>query len=267
MDNYGLAIGVIYSEKCNTFETIDAICKAEFKNVFIQWYDKENWRESQLEQLNYIRSKKLNVIFAHLGYDNINDIWLSEEEYNLKKCNNVERYKKDIKDLHELGIDLVVMHLTSKFVAPPFCEDGLTRIREIVNYAESLNVKIAFENTKIKGYLEYVLSNIKNNNVGVCYDIGHDHVHFKDSYDFSFFKNRFFAVHLHDNHGEDDEHLLPFDGTIDYEKQINNLKINGYKGYVTLEVSYPKNYLNMDLEEFYKEAYKRGKILQKMFSK
>ncbi len=267
MDNYELAVSIENNSTCNPIDTIDAISEAGFKNAFVQWYDKKTWKVSQEEQVKYARSKGLNIIFVHLGYDNINDIWLSEEEYNLKKCNNVERYKKDIKDVHDLGIDLVIMHLTSKFVAPPFCEASLNRIKEIVNYAESLNVKIAFENTKIKGYLEYVLANIKSKNIGVCYDIGHDHAHFKDTYDFSFFKNKFFAVHLHDNHGEDDEHLLPFDGTIDYEKQIKSLKENGYNGYTTLELKYQKKYSDMSLKEFYKEAFKRGKLLQKMFNK
>ena len=41
-------------------------------------------------------------------------------------------------------------------------------------------MKVAFENTKIKGYLEYVLENIKDDNVGICFDAGHYHVHFDD---------------------------------------------------------------------------------------
>ena len=63
----------------NIIETIDAIKKAGFKNVFIQWYNKD-WNPSQEEQLKYVREQQLNVIFAHLGYQNINDIWLDNEE-------------------------------------------------------------------------------------------------------------------------------------------------------------------------------------------
>ena len=40
-----------------------SIEKAGFKNVFIQWYNK-NWNPTQEEQLKYIRKKDLNVIFA-----------------------------------------------------------------------------------------------------------------------------------------------------------------------------------------------------------
>ena len=55
------------------YETIDAIKKAGFKNVFIQWYDKD-WNLTQQEQIDYVKEQGLNIIFAHLGYQNINDI-------------------------------------------------------------------------------------------------------------------------------------------------------------------------------------------------
>lgn len=40
----------------SVIETINAIEKAGFKNVFIQWYNKD-WKPTQEEQLKYIRKK------------------------------------------------------------------------------------------------------------------------------------------------------------------------------------------------------------------
>ena len=114
---------------------------------------------------------KLNIIFAHLGYQNINEIWQKGEEGNQL----VERYKKDIKDCKQNGITMVVMHLTSGYEAPVYNEIGLERIKKIVNYAEELGVKVAFENLKAKGTLQYIIRNIHNDNVGICYDAGHCH--------------------------------------------------------------------------------------------
>ena len=108
-------------------------------------------------------------------------------------------------------------------------------------------MKVAFENTKIKGYLEYVINNIKDENVGICFDAGHYHVHFDDEFNFEFFKDRIFAVHLHDNDKSDDLHLLPFDGT------------------VTLELCYRYEYLNMSLDDFYKKGYDVGIKLAEKF--
>ena len=161
---------------------------------------------------------------------------------------------------------MVIMHLTGGFNAPMYNEKGLRRIKDICDYAKSLNMKVAFENTKIKGYLDYVMDNIDNDNVGVCFDSGHCHAHFNDELDFEKFKNRIFAVHLHDNDGLDDLHLLPFDGTIDWEHTIKRLKESNYEGSITLEIHYHRDYVNMSVEEFYKKGYEIGLRIKKMFN-
>ena len=67
-----LAVCISNDNKTVTpYETIDAVVNAGFKNVFIQWYDQDS-EVSQEAQLKYIREKNLNVIFAHLGYKNLN---------------------------------------------------------------------------------------------------------------------------------------------------------------------------------------------------
>ena len=241
-------------------ETIDAIKNAGFKNVFIQWYN-DNWNPSQEEQLDYIRKQGLNVIFAHLGYQNINDIWQDIEEGEKL----VDRYKNDIRVCKENDIPMVIMHITSKSIAPKYNEIGLKRIKDIVDYAQSLDVKVAFENTKIKGYLEYIIDNIDNENVGICFDSGHYHVHFNDELDFSKFKDRIFAVHLHDNDQSDDLHLMPFDGTLNWNKLIDNLKEANYNGPITMELCYRYDYLKLGIKDFYKKGYEVGKKLEKMF--
>ena len=250
------------NEKVSIIETINSINNAGFKNVFVQWYD-ENLEYSQEEQVKLCKKLGFNIIFAHLGYQNINSIW----EEGIDGDNLVKRYKKDIKDCKENGIPMVVMHLTSKKKAPIYGEIGLNRIRKIIEYAKELNIKVAFENTKIKGYLEYVLENIKDDNVGICFDAGHYHVHFDDEFNFEFFKDRIFAVHLHDNDKSDDLHLLPFNGTIDWKYVINKLKECDYNGPITMELCYRYDYLKMPLDEFYKAGYERGLQLLKIVEK
>lgn len=241
-------------------QTIEAIKKAGYQNIFIQWYD-EDWKYTQQEQVNLCKKMGLNIIFAHLGYQNINEIWQKGEEGNQL----VERYKKDIKDCKQNGITMVVMHLTSGHEAPVYNEIGLERIKKIVNYAEELGVKVAFENLKAKGTLENIMRNIHNDNVGICYDAGHCHVWFDDEFPYELSKDKIFAVHLHDNDKSDDLHLLPFEGTIDWESVITKLKQCNYQGPVTLELCYRNHYLNMSLEEFYKKSYEIGEKLSNMW--
>ena len=242
------------------FETIDAIEKAGFKNVFIQWYNR-NWTPSQEEQLEYIKSKNLNIIFAHLGYDHLNDPWLANDYYRKLL---VESYKHDLDCCFNNGINLVIMHTHGKMPDPVINEKGLKCFQEIVDYAEKLNIKVAFENTKLKGYLEFLIDNIKNPNIGICFDSGHYHVHFKDEFNFEKFKNKILAVHLHDNDQSDDQHLIPFDGTLNWNDVILNLKKCNYNGPITLELCYRKKYLEMPIVDFYKKGYEIGEKIYKM---
>ena len=160
-----------------------------------------------------------------------------------------------------------MMHLCAEFVAPPPNEIGLNRILKICNKAKKLNMKIAFENTKIKGYQEYILNNIDLDNVGFCYDSGHDHCHFKDSFNFELFKNKILCTHLHDNYGEEDDHLIPYDGNLDFDYVINGLKKANYNGYLTFEFVYRKNYLNENIEDFYKRGYNKCMDINNKYKK
>lgn len=241
-------------------ETIRSIKKAGFENVFVQWYD-EDWEISQEAQIEMCKKIGLHIEFAHLGYHGINAIWLEGEEGE----RFVERYQKDIKDCKENGISLVVMHLVSRRNPPQYGEIGLERIRKITQYARELGVKVAFENTAIKGYLEYVLENIQDDNVGMCLDSGHLHVFFDDEFNFELAKNRIFAVHLHDNDQSDDLHLLPFDGTVNWKFIVQKLKECNYGGPVTLEITYRYDYLKKSLDEFYQKGYRVGCELASQF--
>lgn len=242
-------------------DTIDAIRGAGFENVFIQWYNNRQWDITQEQQLKYIHKKGLNVIFAHLGYQNINDIWLDSADGDIL----VKSYKRDIEICKENNIPMVVMHLTGKKEAPPFNETGLKRLQEIADHAKTLNMKIAFENTRHKGYLEYAIENIKNDNVGICFDSGHYHVHFDDELDFSKFKDRIFAIHLHDNDKSGDQHLIPFDGTINWNKIVTELKNCNYSGPITLELCYRNVYLKTSIDRFYEIGYHTAEKIKKMF--
>jgi len=235
-------------------QTIYAIKKAGFDGGFIQWYNKD-WEFSQQEQLNLCRKLGLEIPFVHLGYKGINNIWIEGEEGNKL----VESYLKDLDICKINNIDMVVMHLTSKSVAPEPNLIGIERLQRIVDYAEKLGIKVAFENTKIWGSLEYVFNHIKNSNIGICFDAGHYHCHFNDRFNWKKFKNKIFAVHLHDNDKSDDLHLLPFDGTIDWKELAKNLKNANYKGPIILESCYRYDYLNMTIEDFYKLSLEKAK--------
>lgn len=250
------------NKNVSIYETIDAIKEAGFKNVFIQWYDSDYkvFEVPQLEQMQYARSIGLNVIFTHLGYRNMNDIWLDGEVGE----RFVQKYLRNLDEMKEQGIELVMMHACVGYDAPEPTKIGLERFRRICDRAKELNIRLAFENTKKPGYLEFLLDNIPYDNIGVCYDCGHDHCHFKDKFNFDHFKDKIMCIHIHDNYGEIDDHLIPGDGTVDFDYVLDGLKRANYNSYLTMELCYRNDYLDMNIVDFYKKGYDQGlKLIKK----
>ena len=66
--------------------------------------------------------------------------------------------------------------------------------------------------------------------VGICYDTGHGHLQGEPG-ELNFFN----ATHVHDNHGERDDHLWPFEGKIDWPAFIEKLVLAKYSGHLMFE--------------------------------
>lgn len=73
--------------------------------------------------------------------------------------------------------------------------------------------------------------------IGICYDFGHAHLtggfHYANLLRIG---ARLRAVHVQDNHGMKDEHLMPFFGTIDWADAMHGLADCGYEGDLTYEI-------------------------------
>lgn len=253
-----LAIAIRNYDKDNYKQIIDCIKNTGFKNVFIEWYNYDY--ELQENILKYVRKSGLNVIFAHLGYQNANAIWLDGEFGDRE----LERYINDINICKNNGIDLVIIHPTRKYDDPGVSKIGIERVKKLVEYGEKIGVRIAFENVELEKYLSSINDNIQSDNLGICFDIGHCNLFFGGEIDTDKYKNRVFAIHLHDNFKEKDDHNLPFDGTVDWDRAIKQLKELNYNSYITVESGKNDFYENLSYQEYYELAYQRGMELIRM---
>ena len=76
--------------------------------------------------------------------------------------------------------------------------------------------------------------------VGATWDFGHAHMTKLDQpASIKTMGSRLYTTHIHDNPHNDDSHLPPFDGTIDWESAMGALREIGYRGPLTMEVVYP----------------------------
>jgi sugar phosphate isomerase/epimerase len=108
-------------------------------------------------------------------------------------------------------------------------ENSLTAIEHLKAFAHPLGVRLLLENLQNEITTpEHILEILRAGHfdrVGVCLDIGHAHLaqppgdsQPNNTIDqaFELLKPRIAQLHLHDNHGQKDEHCWPGDGTIDW---------------------------------------------------
>lgn len=116
-------------------------------------------------------------------------------------------------------------------------------LKEIVNYANSKGITVFLENTPNKKFVadikeyKFVIDGVHK--LKVHLDVGHAFVEngMKRIKDYILtFKDKLEHIHIHDNHGEGDEHLPLGKGKINFEQVAKWLKQINYDKTITFEV-------------------------------
>ena len=121
----------------------------------------------------------------------------------------------------------------------------------LVEYADKAGVQILIENmrtkpTQIPSYRycsgpEELCRVADALGIGVCWDTGHAHISgLCQSEAIKYVGSRLKAVHINDNLADDDIHLPPFTGTVDWADVMKGLAAIGYNGFLNFEVATQK---------------------------
>ncbi|MBQ7597205.1 MAG: TIM barrel protein [Clostridia bacterium] len=103
-----------------------------------------------------------------------------------------------------------------------------------------------------------LVQKVRSDRFGWCYDTGHAHCCGYTPKVLEKCAVKPLSVHLQDNHGSGDEHLIPGDGTIDWTQQMAALKNCGYEGDCVLEAHH---------QSLYAPDEARDAILTRLFEK
>ena len=146
-----------------------------------------------------------------------------------------------------LGIKWIVMHPQKLAGMEEPESDGLYAeknalwFRPFAEYAAGLGVGVALENlpwpncNRIQPLIK-LADAIGTGNVGICWDTGHANINLTKPSEIKAFGKRLVTLHLHDNHPEaGDEHLIPFQGTYDWDEFAKTLREMDYCGELVLE--------------------------------
>jgi sugar phosphate isomerase/epimerase len=112
-------------------------------------------------------------------------------------------------------------------------------LEELRTVAEPLGVRIAVEviPNQLSGagsIVHFVEDDLDG--LGICLDFGHAHLDGDVADAVETVSEYLIATHVHDNRGRHDDHLLPFDGTIDWAGTLLAVQKIGYDGPFMFEI-------------------------------
>jgi sugar phosphate isomerase/epimerase len=164
-----------------------------------------------------------------------------------RRAHSIAQVKTCVDILHALGGEILVAHPGSDLTSSERYEERIARAKEslleIAEYARRKNVKLAIENPP-PGELCHaeneILTFYRNlptqTNIGFCFDTGHANTNPGGVAAVTQILLPCFIVHLSDNHGKGDDHLLPGQGSIAWPQFFSLLKRMSFDGICTLEL-------------------------------
>jgi sugar phosphate isomerase/epimerase len=157
------------------------------------------------------------------------------EVERVRRIEAMDELKRVIDVAEDLPFSRLILHMGgSRETADPRKRDAaFSSLEHLVLHAHHRGVTIAVENTASEmgdpAYLRAFVDETRLTGLRFNFDIGHAHLADGPESEriekaFSPLSELAVSAHIHDNHGDKDEHLPPYDGSIDWESAVKILK-------------------------------------------
>ena len=157
------------------------------------------------------------------------------EVERVRRIEAMDELKRAIDVSEELPFSRMVLHMggTRETADPRKRDAAFSSLEHLVLHAHHAGVTLAMENPTSEmgdpAYLRSFVDETRLTGLRFNFDIGHAHLADGPAGErleksFAPLRELTASVHLHDNHAEKDEHLPPYDGTIDWSAAIPLLK-------------------------------------------
>ncbi|MEK6796817.1 MAG: sugar phosphate isomerase/epimerase [Spirochaetota bacterium] len=143
-----------------------------------------------------------------------------------------------------IGITAAVLHPAGGPMSKPgttpegFSEKNIAALRILTDHIAGTPLKISLENGGSAEPLLAMINAVGDNNLGICLDTGHLNLFKGDPAEFIRKAGKHLtALHIADNEGQNDQHLMPFGrGKVPWKSFIDAVKQIGYQGLFNLEI-------------------------------
>lgn len=183
-------------------------------------------------------------------------LWPREADGALKISEkDIELYEKQLVAAGKMGCKRLVIHPCMPYgwgvgedSNLAFAQTAET-IERLLPTAKAKNVIICLENMPFRnkahsfsdiGETKKLIQTFACDNVKACFDTGHSHVSGEDPYEcVKTLGDDLACLHVHDTKYEQDMHMLPLQGVVDFDGFIRGLNEIGYQGCFNLETGIP----------------------------
>jgi len=157
------------------------------------------------------------------------------EVERVRRIEAMDELKRVIDVAEDLPYSRLILHMGGpRETADPRKRDAaFSSLEHLVLHAHHAGVTIAVENTTSEmgdpAYLRIFADETRLTGLRFNFDIGHAHLADGPEAErvgkaFEPLRELVVSAHIHDNHGEKDEHLLPYEGSVDWEAAVKTLK-------------------------------------------
>lgn len=251
---------------------IDYLSESGFRYIDLSLYNtsdmdpflRDNWKEYAQEIKQYAAEKGLTFVQAHAfggsPFGNEQDYATAVKMVNrgLEVCQVLEiphivLHPGDSKDMEKEEFYAKNKDFFSEFI-PMMEQTGVNILIE--NSSKSLRDRYCMDTAE--ELLEF-LERMDHPQLKICWDTGHANLEQISQYDqIVALGDKLAGIHISDNLGEDDNHMMPYQGTVNFDEIMCALVKIGYKGAFTFECDsnliYGKSWLNSRND--YKDSFK-----------
>lgn len=212
------------------------------------FYLHEGWQRELDERADMAAKAGIPIKTMHLPY-NYPRSGSAEEWDNFNKASF-----RAIDQVKRIGAACAAIHprsyMTSQYDADEEYQAAYEFLRPFCEYAQQKGVKLAIEVMRGAGRsapahvrrfgtdVNDLIRLADDLGEGICWDTGHANISMQNQYkSLKKIGSRLRMIHVNDNFAEDDIHLAPFLGNVDWQGFVRGLKEIGYPGDMNLEVS------------------------------
>src|ERR1700759_3202477 len=157
------------------------------------------------------------------------------EVERVRRIEAMDELRRALDVAEELPFSRMIFHMGgSRETADPRKRDAaFSSLEHLILHARHVGVTICVENTTSEmgspAYLRSFIDETRLSGLKINFDIGHAHLadgaeENRVANGFEPLRDLIASTHIHDNHGEKDEHLPPYEGSIDWTSAVALLK-------------------------------------------